>query len=72
MDGSQGGFTSSVDNVFQQSLSSDTPQIGDWQVCHIVMRHCHDRQHLYMHKLQQSSVITPVRGSASPAVSGSS
>ncbi len=33
MDGSQAGFSSSVDNVFQQSLNSDSQQIGDWQVC---------------------------------------
>lgn len=33
MDGSQAGFSSSVDNVFQQSLGTDTQQIGDWQVC---------------------------------------
>jgi len=32
MDGSQAGFSSSVDNVFQQSLSTDTQQIGDWKV----------------------------------------
>ena len=36
MDGSQAGFSSSVDNVFQQSLSTDAQEIGDWQVCSLV------------------------------------
>ena len=32
MDGTQGAFTSSVDNVYQQSLTADMDQAPDWQV----------------------------------------
>lgn len=46
MDGNSGDFTSSVDNVFQQSLSGDATQAADWLVsckAQLVNTCCHDK-----------------------------